>query len=46
MFTKNDLLSIQKAIKGEVQGSEKRLSTKIDRLDVKLEAVKIALSRK
>ncbi|MDP2638150.1 MAG: hypothetical protein Q8P26_03760 [Candidatus Levybacteria bacterium] len=39
MLTKNDLSSIQKLVRGEVQDSEKRLSTKIDKVQESVDIV-------
>ena len=39
MLTKNDLLSIQKLVKGEVQDSEKTLSAKINKVQDSVDIV-------
>jgi len=39
MLTKNDLSSIQKLVRGEVQVSEKRLGAKIDKVQESVDIV-------
>jgi hypothetical protein len=39
MLTKNDLLSIQKLVKGDLESSEKRLGAKIDKVQESVDIV-------